>query len=280
MPAGWALDLMTTVPFVSVSRRTAATERLKQGPSFPEAMTAATMKIPPVSHQFHSLALRCGRVSIVKNPYMTQYAETIQIVLVKNIFALSTMPAYHSQFNQLKDVKLVGNVSMLAVKTKLRGPAPPYLASAGNDEDIIDEALNLYRANCFFKNFEIQGPADRLLIYVTLFVGECLVKIGSQCRGESCPSLAEAQKTLNNLALANFSLPGDAGFPLNAMYDKPADRNEQDLMKSYLSQVRQEVASRLCEKIYSSSYSDTAGGKRPTKWWLAFQKRKFMNKSL
>ena len=35
----------------------------------------------------------------------------------------------------------------------------------------------MFRANTFFRNFEIQGPADRLLIYGILFVSECLGKI-------------------------------------------------------------------------------------------------------
>ena len=43
--------------------------------------------------------------------------------------------------------------------------------------DALDEVLSLFRANTFFRNFEIKGPADRLLIYGILFVSECLTKI-------------------------------------------------------------------------------------------------------
>jgi actin related protein 2/3 complex subunit 3 len=35
-----------------------------------------------------------------------------------------------------------------------------------------------------------------------------------------------AYKTLNTLALANFALPGEAGFPLNAVYERPRDRQD------------------------------------------------------
>ena len=35
----------------------------------------------------------------------------------------------------------------------------------------------MFRANTFFRNFEIQGPADRLLIYGILWVSECLGRI-------------------------------------------------------------------------------------------------------
>lgn len=41
----------------------------------------------------------------------------------------------------------------------------------------MDEVLALFRANTFFRNFEIKGPADRVLIYGILFVSECLGKV-------------------------------------------------------------------------------------------------------
>lgn len=31
---------------------------------------------------------------------------------------------------------------------------------------------------------------------------------------------------MKNLAISNFDLPGEAGFPLNAMYQKPANKQE------------------------------------------------------
>lgn len=43
--------------------------------------------------------------------------------------------------------------------------------------DSLDEVLSLFRANTFFRNFEIKGPADRLLIYGILFLSEALGKI-------------------------------------------------------------------------------------------------------
>lgn len=43
--------------------------------------------------------------------------------------------------------------------------------------DPLDEILSLFRANTFFRNFEIKGPADRVLIYGILFVSEVLGKI-------------------------------------------------------------------------------------------------------
>ncbi|KAL5530294.1 ARC18 [Sanghuangporus sanghuang] len=178
------------------------------------------------------------------------------------------MPAYHSSFNELPDVRQVGNMSILPIRTKIRGPAP--LADA-NEADIIDETLDLFRANCLFRNFEIKGPADRLLIVLILFVSDCLAKIGL---ARIPPSQIEANKLLNTLAVDNFAIPGDAGFPLNAHYAPPASRADAEYLRGYLTQLRQELAARLVERLYA----DSTG--KPSKWWLAFQRRRFMQRSL
>ena len=46
-------------------------------------------------------------------------------------------------------------------------------------DDIVTEALDLFRANSLFRNFEIKGPADRVLIYLILFIGDCLSRIST-----------------------------------------------------------------------------------------------------
>lgn len=85
----------------------------------------------------------------------------------------------------------------------------------------------------------------------------------------------EATKEVNNLALDNnFSIPGDPGFPLNQMFEPPRDRQDAELLRSYMAQVRQELAIRLLARIYED------GDAKPSKWWLSFTKRKFMGKSL
>jgi len=60
------------------------------------------------------------------------------------------MPAYHSQFNHRNEFRTVGNMVLLPIKTKVRGPATP---APTTEDDIIDEALDLFRANCFFRKF-------------------------------------------------------------------------------------------------------------------------------
>ncbi|PAV21156.1 ARP2 3 complex 21 kDa subunit [Pyrrhoderma noxium] len=178
------------------------------------------------------------------------------------------MPAYHSSYNELPDVRQVGNMSVLPIKTKIRGPAP--IAST-DEADILDETLDLFRANSLFRNFEIKGPADRLLIVLILFISDCLAKIGT---ARVPPSQIEANKTLNTLAVDNFAIPGDASFPLNSHYAAPASRVDADYLRGYLVQARQELAARLTERLYAD------GTGKPSKWWMSFQKRRFMNRSL
>ena len=81
-----------------------------------------------------------------------------------------------------------GNFALLPLRTKARGPAYTLPALPRGESDLLvdpesesydalDDVISLFRANTFFRNFEIKGPADRLLIYGILFLSECLGKI-------------------------------------------------------------------------------------------------------
>jgi actin related protein 2/3 complex subunit 3 len=155
-------------------------------------------------------------------------------------------------------------MAVLPIRTKFRGPAYP----TQDDYDIIDEVLDLFRVNSLFKNFEIKSPADRTLIYGILFISSCLSKL------RPTTSKADANKILNTLALDSFVLPGEPSFPMNEHFAPPRDRIEVDLLRGYLQQFRQELAQRLVERLYAENPA------APNKHWLAFTRRKFMNKSL
>ncbi|KAF2666369.1 ARP2/3 complex subunit Arc18 [Microthyrium microscopicum] len=189
------------------------------------------------------------------------------------------MPAYHSVFLDEPNQQLIGNFAILPLRTRTRGPAQQLPALAAGDTDLsidashesydpLDEVLALFRANTFFRNFEIKGPADRVLIYGILFVQEIVGKIRSNM------SRREAEKAIMNVALdTNFAVPGDAGFPLNQAFEPPKERNEAEVLRQYMMQMRQELAQRCLARVY-------ADGDAPSKWWLSFKKRKFMNMAL
>ncbi|TPX11662.1 uncharacterized protein E0L32_007641 [Thyridium curvatum] len=199
--------------------------------------------------------------------------------------SLSLYPqAYNSIFNSDPSVaqgRLVGNFPLLPLRTKTRGPAYTLPLDAAlpagespdpdsESYDILDEVLALFRANTFFRNFEIQGPADRLLVYGIWFVSDCLSKI------KPSAGVRDATKDVMNLALDNnFAIPGDPSFPLNQMYEAPRDRQDAELLRQYMAQVRHELAIRLLARVY-----EEGGDGKPSKWWLSFTKRKFMGKGL
>jgi hypothetical protein len=54
-----------------------------------------------------------------------------------------------------------------------------------DEEDIIDETLQTFKANILFRNFEVKGNADRLLIYLTLYVSQCLRKIQGKNKADA-----------------------------------------------------------------------------------------------
>lgn len=112
-----------------------------------------------------------------------------------------------------------------------------------------------------FKQFDIKGPADRLLVYLTLYCSSLLSKLPADA--------AAAKRTLPSLAAEGYSVPGDAGFRLGAYFPRPGSDAERDELRAYLKQARDEIATRLVGKCYN------ADGSR-NKWWFAFEKRQFM----
>ena len=78
--------------------------------------------------------------------------------------------SYHSKFNT-EQVEEACGMGLYAIT-----PKDAYNADAST-HDIVDEAIQLFRANIFFKNYKIQGAGDRGLIYLTCFIQKCLEQI-------------------------------------------------------------------------------------------------------
>jgi actin related protein 2/3 complex subunit 3 len=86
-------------------------------------------------------------------------------------------------------------MAIVPLKTKLKGPAPN---ATGTEDDVIDEAIQLFRANVLFASFEVQSPADRVLIFLTLFITQILQRM------QKAGNKSSAQKLLFELAKENF----------------------------------------------------------------------------
>ncbi|KAG7171898.1 Actin-related protein 2/3 complex subunit 3-like [Homarus americanus] len=68
------------------------------------------------------------------------------------------MPAYHCNLPHPGSV--VGNMAMLPIRTKYRGPAPVMSAEG---IDVVDEALQYFKANVFFRTYEVKSPSSLFL---------------------------------------------------------------------------------------------------------------------
>jgi len=170
---------------------------------------------------------------------------------------------YHSKLNDTS-AQLVCGCALLPLKTSTRGPAA--IAPEG-EEDIIDEVLDYFKANVLFKHFEVKGGADRDLIYLTLYTTQCLQRL------EKCPTPIEGMKALTAMSHEQFKIPGDPGFALGSFFPGPANGQEAEVCRSYLKQAREELGRRLVTKVYGEDGA-------PSKFWIVFAKRKFMNKAL
>jgi len=125
---------------------------------------------------------------------------------------------------QASQYRQVGNMALLPLKTSFRGPAPSPESEDG--PDIIDEAISLFRPNSLFRNYEIYGAADRVLVYLILFISDCLSRIQAKA---TVWTVNEANKQLQSHAVDNFALPGEPGFPINEMYDKANSRQDSGM---------------------------------------------------
>ncbi|KAL8254877.1 hypothetical protein R6Q59_033098 [Mikania micrantha] len=199
---------------------------------------------------------------------------------------------YHSTFVEDEGITKACGCPLLPLKSHIRGPAP---VSDQATNDIIDEAIMFFRANVFFKNFDIQSPADKLLIYLTFYINVALKRL------EGCRTLAEGTKAVINLGLEDVPVPGESGFPFPGLFTLPGSKEEavalviavegamhpqrakgelsalglgirrlKKLLRNYLKQIREETSGRLLSVAYRPNGT-------PNKWWLAFAKRKFIN---
>eukprot|EP01004_Peranema_trichophorum_P009912 NODE_8665_length_658_cov_32.400000_g8040_i0.p1 GENE.NODE_8665_length_658_cov_32.400000_g8040_i0~~NODE_8665_length_658_cov_32.400000_g8040_i0.p1 ORF type:complete len:177 (+),score=25.80 NODE_8665_length_658_cov_32.400000_g8040_i0:51-581(+) len=171
---------------------------------------------------------------------------------------------YHSVFNESASDSACG-CSVLPLRTKCKGPAP---LKRDEGQDILDEVLSYFKANMLYKTFDVKGSADRVLIYMTLYVQLCLKRITKQTKDK-------ASKTLYALAQEPFTIPGEAGFILPGFIPAPSSNEEGELWRQYIKQLREEVGVRLVEKVFENPEE----GGMPGKWWMMFAKRKFLNKS-
>ena len=110
----------------------------------------------------------------------------------------------------------VPHTSFLLPNSDLYRPTPPALSTIlENILPSVNTKVHLSRG--------LQSTAPLVQHCAALALAKALAKLGA---ARAVPSQIEAQKLLNTLAVDQFAIPGDAGFPLNAHYAPPAGRSD------------------------------------------------------
>ena len=89
---------------------------------------------------------------------------------------------------------------------------------------------------------------------------------------EKCANRAEAEKILGPLASSMHHMPGEPGWPMGPLLTAPRTAGESDTLKALMKQLREALVPRLLDRLFGAA--DGA----PNKHWMAFSKRKFLNK--
>lgn len=80
----------------------------------------------------------------------TKHDSLIGVTTLENHLNIFLLQAYHSQIPRADEH--LANFALLPLRTPVRGPAP----NISNGEDIIDEAMYYFKANIFFRTYEIK----------------------------------------------------------------------------------------------------------------------------
>jgi len=120
-----------------------------------------------------------------------------------------------------------------------------------------------------FRNYEIQGNADRTMIYLTLYAQLCI----REC--ERINNKSDAKQHLVQLAMKQYPSPGSEDWKLGALLPKPENNGESEKWTAYMRQCREEVSNRVVNLLYKEDGTQN-------KWWFLFgvRSRKFMQKEI
>jgi len=78
------------------------------------------------------------------------------------------------------------------------------------------------------------------------------------------------------MAVESFDIPGQPSFALKEFIKPPANVRDEQELRDYLKQLRLEIGYRIIPKVYDPS--DANAG--PSKWWMCFNKRNFIGRTL
>lgn len=104
---------------------------------------------------------------------------------------------------------------------------------------------------------------DRVLIYVTLYITECLKRL------QRCSNKNQGTQEMYSLAISKFDIPGDTGFPLNAVYARP--QNTQEAGKLYIPVIAMYNCTNIAFRFNASIFLTIAARNRKSRLRESFQ---------
>lgn len=133
----------------------------------------------------------------------------------------------------------------MPLRTNFNGPA-----SQTKEKDIIDEAYDLFRVNVLFKNYDIKGSADPVLIYLLVCLTHCFKLTENEYADIlQCRKLVEgAKKRLQDVINEKVPRPREKGFFMSTMLEDIP--HEYETYSSYTKQLKEETVVRFLEKFY------------------------------
>lgn len=81
------------------------------------------------------------------------------------IYSIKSYQAYHSQIREYNSS--IGNMAILPLRTQSRGPAP---STPNIEQDVIDESLYYFKANVFFRTYEIKVGIERCYMFNIIYL--------------------------------------------------------------------------------------------------------------
>ena len=182
------------------------------------------------------------------------------------------MPSYHSVFNKAEIKQKYCGIPVFEFKEKKTPTLDATKLKVDLKQielDIIDEAIIYFRANVLFKNFNIEGDADKLLVYITVFIQKCLEKANRPAEVEQLlGNPAKAKENMKKLVEQCEYVPKSENF-FNVLVTKK-DSEIPNLQK-YLKSIRKETVERLIYILFEDEKT-----KMDFKYWVALGKKKFM----
>ena len=173
---------------------------------------------------------------------------------------------YHSAFCDDKSAEICCGIPLLPIKTSDKSGAAPVITDP-KEKDVIDEAIELYRAQILFKNFRVKGPADKVNVFLTSFIQKILQEL--QRHEKNKTKQLDVVKQI--IALPIESQQADYFMNKLGLFTKPTNPSETAKMQKYLQVCKQETWNRLNELLYNEKT-----GPMDCKYWLMLGKKPFL----